>query len=120
MAEKTMTSRENLATELNAEYFGVSRLQLMENAGRSVAAEIITRFKPEISKIAIFCGLGGNGGDGFVTARHLISIGFKVDVILAGKSQEISDAEAQNWQSLEPLKHSMNLFEVHDSSLIPN
>ena len=120
MAEKTMTSRENLAIELNAEYFGVSRLQLMENAGRSVAAEIISRFKPEESKIAIFCGLGGNGGDGFVTARHLISIGFKVDVILAGRAQEIADAEAQNWHSLQPLKQSMNFFEVHDSSLIPN
>ena len=34
----------NAALEVNAEYFGVSLLQLMENAGRNVALEIASRF----------------------------------------------------------------------------
>ena len=66
---EAITSREMRALELNAEYFGVSQLQLMENAGHNIALEIASRFKQDKS-VAIFCGLGGNGGDGFVAARH--------------------------------------------------
>ncbi len=107
------------ALEFNAEYFGVSRLQLMENAGHNVALEIASRFKPGKS-IAIFCGLGGNGGDGFVAARHLSSIGFKVTVILAGKAKEISHKAAlENWKALRFLKESISIHEIYDSTLIP-
>jgi hydroxyethylthiazole kinase-like uncharacterized protein yjeF len=117
----SITSREMRALELNSEYFGVSRLQLMENAGKSVTEEIANRFKPDKTKIAIFCGLGGNGGDGFVIARHLTSLGFKVEVLLAGKHTDISDNEAQkNWAAIQLLKDSLTINEVYDSSLIPN
>jgi hydroxyethylthiazole kinase-like uncharacterized protein yjeF len=116
-----ITSREMRALELNSEYFGVSRLQLMENAGRAVAEEILARFKPDETKIAILCGLGGNGGDGFVTARHLASHGFKVAVILAGKSKDIADEEARkNWFALQSLKDVVSLHETYDSSLTPS
>ncbi|MEM3703063.1 MAG: NAD(P)H-hydrate dehydratase [Candidatus Bathyarchaeia archaeon] len=115
-----VTSREMRALELNAEYFGVSQLQLMENAGRSVALEIALRFKPDKS-VAIFCGLGGNGGDGFVAARHLSAMGFKVTVILAGKTKEISHKAAlENWRALQFLKESVAIHEVYDSALIPD
>jgi len=116
-----ITSREMRALELNSEYFGVSRLQLMENAGRAVAEEILARFKPGETKVAIFCGLGGNGGDGFVTARHLAGHGFKVTVILAGKSKNITDEEARkNWLALQSLKDVVSLHEAYDSSLVPS
>jgi hydroxyethylthiazole kinase-like uncharacterized protein yjeF len=116
---EAITSREMRAIELNAEYFGVSQLQLMENAGHNVALEIASRFKPDKS-VAIFCGLGGNGGDGFVAARHLSSMGFKVAVILAGKAKEISHKAAlENWNALQFLKESVSIHEVDDSSLIP-
>jgi NAD(P)H-hydrate epimerase len=109
------------ALELNSEYFGVSRLQLMENAGRAVAEEILARFKPDETNVAVFCGLGGNGGDGFVTARHLADHGFKVTVILAGKAEEIADEEARkNWTALRSLENVISLHEAYDSSLIPS
>ncbi len=115
-----ITSREMRALELNSEYFGVSRLQLMENAGQRVAAEIASRFKPDKTRIAVFCGLGGNGGDGFVAARHLNCLGFKVEVILAGRSESIVNEEARkNWLALQLLKDVMAIWEVYDSSLIP-
>ncbi len=63
-----ITSREMRALEANAEYFGISLLQLMENAGSGVAQEIVSRF-PKDKRVAVFCGLGGNGGDGFVAAK---------------------------------------------------
>jgi len=109
------------ALELNSEYFGVSRLQLMENAGRSLAEEIANRFKPDKTRVAVFCGLGGNGGDGFVAARHLTCLGFKVEVLLAGKPSDICDMEAQkNWVALQSQKDNLTIHEVYDSSLIPN
>jgi len=115
-----ITSREMRALELNSEYFGVSRLQLMENAGQGVAAEIASRFEPDKTRIAVFCGLGGNGGDGFVAARHLTCLGFRVEVILAGRPENILDKEARkNWLALQPLKGIVTLHEVYDSSLIP-
>jgi len=105
--------------ESNAEYFGVSRLLLMENAGHNVALEVASRFKPGKS-VAVFCGLGGNGGDGFVAARHLSCMGFKARVILAGKAKEISDKAAlENWHALQFLSHTIPVEEVYDSTLVP-
>lgn len=115
-----ITSREMRALELNSEYFRVSRLQLMENAGQIIANEIAARFKLDKTSIAVFCGLGGNGGDGFVAARHLTCLGFKVDVIVAGKPANIRDEPAQkNWRALQSLKDVIAIHEVYDSSLIP-
>jgi NAD(P)H-hydrate epimerase len=114
-----ITSREMRALEANAEYYGVSLLQLMENAGCNVALEIAAR-RPQEQEIAIFCGLGGNGGDGFVAARHLLSQGFKVSIILAGKSRAIRhEAALKNWCALQPLRESIPIHEVTDSSAIP-
>lgn len=118
MVKNVMTSRQIRALELNAEYFGVSRLQLMENAGRCVANEIASRFKPEKTRVCFFCGLGGNGGDGFVAARHLACSGFRVHIILAGGVEEIEDKEAKrNWRCLQSLKRSINFDDVYDSSI---
>jgi hydroxyethylthiazole kinase-like uncharacterized protein yjeF len=120
MEQEVITSREMRALELNAEYFGVSQLQLMENAGKAVADAVRTRFRSLKTRIAIFCGLGGNGGDGFVAARHLLSAGYEVEVILAGKASEIShEAARKNWDALQQLRSQLSIREVYDSSLIP-
>ena len=114
----SVTSLEMRAIETNSEYFGLSRLQLMENAGRSVADQICMRFKPP-KRIVVFCGLGGNGGDGFVAARHLLERGFTVELVLAGIPSEINDREAlANWNILETLRGYFNTHEIYDSSLI--
>jgi NAD(P)H-hydrate epimerase len=106
------------ALELNSEYYGVTRLQLMENAGSNVADIVRGRFNPP-KKVAVFCGLGGNGGDGFVASRHLLAQGFEVEVVLAGKPSDISDTEARaNWNALQPLRNYLNIHEIHDSSMI--
>jgi len=119
MLKDPITSRDMRALESNAEYFGVSRLLLMENAGHNVALEVASRFKPGKS-VAVSCGLGGNGGDGFVAARHLSCMGFKARVILAGKAKEISDKAAlENWHALQFLSHTIPVEEVYDSTLVP-
>jgi NAD(P)H-hydrate epimerase len=109
------------AIETNAKYFGISRLQLMENAGSRVADQIASRFKPTKTRIAIFCGLGGNGGDGLVAARHLLSQGFRIEVVLAGKPTDITSEETRiNLNALQSLAGSINIHEAIDSSLIPD
>jgi len=120
MVTETITTPEMRALETNAEYYGVSLLQLMETAGRNVAEEIATRFQPKKTRVAIFCGSGGNGGDGFVAARYLTCLGFKVEVILAGKASDItSESAKKNWVALQPLRNIIPLTEVKDSALIP-
>ncbi len=115
----TITSIEMRALEVNAQYFGVSLLQLMENAGRSVAQEIATRFQKN-KKAVVFCGLGGNGGDGFVVARHLLAADFEVTVVLMGKGRDINhEAAMSNWLILQSLQNKIVVNEVTDSSLIP-
>jgi NAD(P)H-hydrate epimerase len=114
-----ISSREMRALEANAEYYGISLLQLMENAGRSIAQETISRF-PNGKRIAIFCGLGGNGGDGFVSARHLLAAGYSVTVILVGKSRDINhESSMKNWCILQSMQDKILMLEATDSSAIP-
>lgn len=65
-----------------AKSFGIPGLLLMENAGLGVARWIQQRFSLKNKSIAVFCGKGNNGGDGFVAARHLANTGARVNVIL--------------------------------------
>jgi len=121
MVTETITSSEMRVLETNAEYYGISLLQLMEAAGRNVAEEIASRFNPKKTKVAIFCGSGGNGGDGFVAARYFSCLGFKVKVILATKASNITnESTKKNWIALQPLKKSISLIEIEDSKLIPD
>ncbi|MCL1977482.1 MAG: NAD(P)H-hydrate dehydratase [Candidatus Bathyarchaeota archaeon] len=114
-----VSSSEMRAIETNSEYYGVSLLQLMENAGGNIAKEIQKRFT-NTKKVTFFCGLGGNGGDGFVAARHLLTQGYLVTIILAGKSKDINHPSAiQNWNALKPVMDRIHVVEVSDSSAIP-
>lgn len=119
-SSEEITSEEMKALEMNAEYFGVSSLQMMENAGSIVARAISSRFKPEETRIAVFAGTGGNGGDGLVAARHLSCLGFKVRVLLIGRSDDIKrDIVRRNWEAINFMSDSTELTVAHDSSLIP-
>jgi NAD(P)H-hydrate epimerase len=81
------------------EEYGVPGIILMENAGRGVA-ELSLRLGIN-GPVAICCGKGNNGGDGFVIARHLDNEGVAVRVYLATKREEIKGDAALNLQILE-------------------
>ncbi|HKZ99729.1 MAG TPA: NAD(P)H-hydrate dehydratase [Thermoplasmata archaeon] len=66
----------------NAEHFGVSIGELMENAGRAVADLARREFGVSGKRVLVVCGTGNNGGDGLVAARHLAS-DCRVEVLLA-------------------------------------
>lgn len=74
-----------MVTDYNCEYLGLSRLCLMESAGKSLAEEVgkiaVYTFSKPV-KVIIFTGSGGNGGDGFVAARYLLNRGYDVDIYM--------------------------------------
>ncbi|MBL8014132.1 MAG: bifunctional ADP-dependent NAD(P)H-hydrate dehydratase/NAD(P)H-hydrate epimerase, partial [Candidatus Omnitrophica bacterium] len=61
---------------------GIPSAVLMENAGRSVAQSVLAAFPSKDLSVKIVCGLGNNGGDGFVAARHLWERKVKVEVMI--------------------------------------
>jgi NAD(P)H-hydrate epimerase len=118
-ATHALLAEEMSAIEWNAQFLGVTRQLLMENAGRAVAVEILRRFK-KLPSIAIFAGLGGNGGDGFVAARHLAPRCRQVHLIVLGNPSTIQHAPAvTNWQIIEKMRHSVDSHIVKDSSELP-
>lgn len=85
---------------LATERFKVPGLILMENAGRG-AAEIIRKLiaAKKRANIAIVCGTGNNGGDGFVVARHLQNDA-NVRCVLIGESSGIKGDALFNFQAM--------------------
>ena len=84
---------------LTTERFGVHSLTLMENAGTAVATFAREHFA-ESSRIAIVCGKGNNGGDGFVAARKLHQAGKVVEVLLLADPAELRGDAAKMFARL--------------------
>jgi len=78
---------------------------MMENAGAAAVRRLIEKFgNVESKNILIFVGLGNNGGDGLVMARHLAGHTANVTVLLLGTSDKIKTEESSwNWSILEKM-----------------
>ena len=70
----------------------------MEHAGAGLT-ELVCELAPR-GPIAVVCGKGNNGGDGFVVARLLRERGYEVDVILLGSTDELQGDAAANCERL--------------------
>jgi len=105
---------EGRVIDINSEYFGVPRSQLMENAGKASFEEIGKRFDLSKKIFSVICGLGNNGGDGFVLARHLLEKNVNCKVFLLGKKEEIKTKEAKKaFKKLEEIE--AEIVEVKDA-----
>lgn len=83
------------AADINSDYLGVGFARLMENAGAAIAEEMIRLLEGKDKKVAIICGPGNNGGDGFSAAIHLLDKGIKPAVYLIGGPEEIRTRESK-------------------------
>ena len=94
----------------------VSSLDLMEAAGRAVSEAVQARWTRR--PVIVLCGIGNNGGDGFVCARHLDTLGWPVKVALLGDPGDLKrDAgyHAQLWKGgLVPFSSDS----LHGASLV--
>ena len=77
---------------------------MMENAGAAAVRRLLEKIDVESKNILIFVGLGNNGGDGLVMARHLAGYGAKVTVMLLGSPEKIKTEESNwNWSILQKM-----------------
>ena len=78
---------------------------MMENAGAAAVRRLLEKINDIKSKnVLIFVGLGNNGGDGLVMARHLAGYGAKVTVMLLGAPDKIKTEESNwNWSILQKM-----------------
>jgi NAD(P)H-hydrate epimerase len=91
--------------ENNGHQMGFLKKFMMENAGAASVKNLVKKFT-DISKknVVVLAGLGNNGGDALVMARHLSGYGTNVTVILLGEPEKIKTEESQwNWKLLEKM-----------------
>ncbi|MGB9148264.1 MAG: NAD(P)H-hydrate epimerase, partial [Acidobacteriaceae bacterium] len=98
---KILTADEMRAVDrVTAERYGVPSFELMRNAGASVARFVLREF-PECRRVAVLCGKGNNGGDGFVAARGLEAAGCKVRVLLLGFPADLKGDAKTAFEEME-------------------
>ena len=85
------------------EEFGIVAELLMENAGQAVYFVLLKEFGIKGKNFVIFCGLGNNGGDGFVVARKIHSSGGAVKVFVLGDPDKFKGAAKINLDILSRL-----------------
>ena len=92
--------------EENGHQMGFLKKFMMENAGAAAVKRLVEKFDDMKSKnVLVFAGLGNNGGDGLVIARHLSGYGSNVTVFLLGEPDNIRSEECSwNWNLLEKTK----------------
>jgi hydroxyethylthiazole kinase-like uncharacterized protein yjeF len=80
---------------------GLPGAVLMENAGRGATRAILARFGRRPIPVAIVCGTGNNGGDGFVIARVLAGLGFRPRTALLGTRERVRGDAAIHLRALQ-------------------
>ena len=117
-----------------AQRLGLTEDALMESAGAAVADVVHAELarlaegvrgpggplvRPPL--VAVLCGPGNNGGDGFVIARRLASAGRAVVAILAADASKLSGhAAGHNWNVLQAMAAggSLELFVAPSPELL--
>src|SRR5215210_765953 len=93
---------------------GIPSLVLMENAGRQAVAAMEAVYTDLAERqVAVLCGQGNNGGDGFVVARTLVQRGIDVSVFLMGRVADVRGDARTNLEILGRL--GLTVVEIDDS-----
>ena len=104
--------------------YHIPGIVLMENAGRGVFSLVLDSLIPGYDPVWIYCGVGNNGGDGFVVARHLINAGYQVRVLVLGDRDKIKGDALTNLVIIEKMGQAIDFIkdlpqtDVHPPQLI--
>ena len=85
------------------ERLGLPSIVLMENAGLGAYRVLVERFGDALGRVVVLGGVGQNGGDGWVVARHLANEGVTVAPVLCGARAKVKGDAAVNLGALEAL-----------------
>ncbi len=109
------------------ETYGIKEELLMENAGDAVYFVILKKSGIKNKRFIVFCGMGNNGGDGFVIARKLHSNGGFVKVFILGDPEKYRGAAKLNLDILKRLpieireinaEHSVHMDITHSDVIV--
>ncbi|MDH3610957.1 MAG: NAD(P)H-hydrate epimerase [Nitrosopumilus sp.] len=102
--------------ENNGHDMGFLKKFMMENAGAAAVKKLAEKLDLKKKKILIFVGMGNNGGDALVMARHLSGYGSLVTVVLLGPPEKIKTEESSwNWSILKKMS-SVKLISGNNAS----
>lgn len=79
----------------------ISSNELMERAGIQIFNWLHMRMQGAQVPIHVFCGIGNNGGDGLVVARHLITHGYNVNTYVVNYSDKRSKGFLDNYDRIK-------------------
>ncbi len=97
---------------------GIPGAVLMENAGRSCAELIISTLAENPNpKVCIFCGIGNNGGDGYVIARHLLNNDYKVTVVICGNPEKVKADAKTNLDILKKMRQPIETLDMNTADI---
>ncbi|UCB52384.1 MAG: NAD(P)H-hydrate dehydratase [Candidatus Zixiibacteriota bacterium] len=101
------------------EGIGIPGLELMEKAGKGTA-QVAKRMlgEPDGRAVAIFCGRGNNGGDGFVVGRYLSQWGAQVQFFLTAKRTDLKGDAKTNLEKAVDL--DLPIMEIMNEEEIPS
>jgi NAD(P)H-hydrate epimerase len=112
-----MAEVDRLATDI----FGISLLQMMEQAGSHLAELAVRRLGGDSRerRVLVAAGPGNNGGGGLVAARHLANRGARVRVVLARPARRLSEGGRHQLATLLEMGVSccMAVYDISDAEI---
>lgn len=103
---------------LARERFGITGIVMMERAGKSAFAYLMKRW-PKAKRIAVICGTGNNGGDGYVLAKIAHQSKLQVNVWQVGNAQKLKAEALQAFENcknagvaIKPFLHAQHFHDV--------
>ncbi|HSQ26316.1 MAG TPA: NAD(P)H-hydrate epimerase [Anaerolineales bacterium] len=90
---------------LMIETYGIQLIQMMENAGKSLAELSRNLLGDDVQdkNIAVICGAGNNGGGGMVAARHLHNWGASILLKITAPHDSLKEIPAHQYQILKAM-----------------
>lgn len=99
---------------------GVPGLLLMENAGAGATRYLLEVARSHLERVAVVGGVGQNGGDAWVVARHLLEQGVAAEVFVVGDPAAITGDAKTQFELMRKLGVEVRRFESFDAQFEPD